>query len=423
MSYVMYLISILLISSDYFRFALNIPFMDRISVGISLVVFLYCVLIKRRKFKVLSFGFLSLLIAYYSFIVFYSLVKGNSIPAVVYGTVKISTFLFFMPLFSVLTSSELKSAVRIFVNVSIVYLSFNLFVMCLQIIFGDSIVSLFGMPAEMYNSTMKSGRPMGLYGNLPALSLSAVCLYVLIDGFFPELCQYKLKKIILLTTIILSTSKIAILILAMYFLFKYLKIKGVLKLVYIVVLFSSLVAYALNNELFVDKFVQLGRIISLGDNFYAADLTLVDWRFYCYVLAIQIFFDNPLGLGLATWGDFSSTLNSNITHNYTLVNMSDSAYSHLFVEQGVFVFLYLFVIMYPCLKKKDRRVLFFPAIAFVSFISTMGFSDTTWPAIYAFCLSSILFSHQLRFRSREGVHNSPSTQQVKHHYKHVRQCR
>ncbi|OOF31713.1 O-antigen ligase family protein [Salinivibrio proteolyticus] len=420
MSFIIYLISILLVSADYFRFALSIPFMDKLAVGLSFTVFIYFVLIKKRNCKVLSVGFLSLLIAYFSFIVIYSVFKGSSLFAVLYGVIKILTFVFFMPLFSVLNTKETLNTIRIFVNVCIVYLTVNLFVMCLQVIYGDTIVSVFGMPADMYDSTMKSGRPMGLYGNLPALSLSAVCLYVLIDSLFPQSFRYRVKKLVLLVTTVLSTSKIAILILVVYFLMKHLKSRGTSKLLYIGITCTAFIIYALNNDLFINKFVQLGEIIRLGENFYSADLNLVDWRFYCYVLAIKIFIENPLGLGLATWGDFSSILNSNINHGYTIVNMSDSAYSNLFVEQGVFAFFYFLIIIYPCIKRNDMKTNFFPIIAFISFISTMGFSDTTWPTIYAFCFSSILFSHHLRFYLSEGIRNNSCIQQSKCDYSHAR---
>ncbi|WP_426207110.1 O-antigen ligase family protein [Providencia sp. PROV272] len=278
-------------------------------------------------------------------------------------------------------------------KVGIFYFTINLLIMILQLVFGDHFVSLFLMPTEMYDDTQKAGRVMGLYGNLPALSMSALCLFILFDqniSLFKKKHSSKIKLIFSLT-IIISTSKIALISLGIYYSLKYRKKLITARIFPIIILSIVFIIYLLYEPRFINKLDQLEYIISLRENLNSAQLGHVDWRFYCYLLAISIVSQNPFGLGLGTWGDFSSTLNNQITHTYFQVYMSDSAYAHIFVEQGIFSFLYFLIILYPTIVARKKDTYIWPIIALVSFISTMGFSDTSWPAIFAICYGFTIF--------------------------------
>lgn len=389
MNALIYTISIFIISSDYFRYAFNFPFLDRIAVLISLTVFFVSISVFKRRITAFFKGYLVIIIFYISIMTIKSIYQGSSIAAISYEFFKISTFLFFIPIFSVLHRHEAIKALNFFVNVALVYYTLNLVFMILQITISDSIVSLIGMPAEIYQDSQKAGRPMGLFGNLPALALSAVCIYVLVEQFYQDLNanNAKVLKIILMLTIFLSTSKIAIITMILYYFVKNIEGNFIFRMLPVSFFLGVVSLYLINNELFLNKIEQLNNLMSLGDSFLLADLSMVDWRFYCYILAVKIFFDNPFGLGLGTWGDFSATLNPNASYDYLKVYMSDSALSHLLAEQGLLLIIYLVIILYPMLVTKSRCFLYWSLIAFLSFITTMGFSDTTWPTIYAFCFA------------------------------------
>ncbi|ENB2087499.1 hypothetical protein D0258_002296 [Vibrio alginolyticus] len=384
-----YTISILIISSDYFRYAFNFPFFDRIAILISLGVFFVSVCVFQRKITSFFKGYLVLIIFYISLVTIKSIYQGSPISAISYEVFKITTFLFFIPFFSVLHRHEAIKALNSFVNIVLFYYSLNLIFMILQVVINDNIVSLVGIPAEIYQDSQKAGRPMGLFGNLPALALSAVCIYVLVDQFFKDANVNSAKnlKIVLILTVFISTSKIAIIIMVLYYFIKNIDDNLIIKILPVSFFLGVVSFYLINNELFLNKIEQLNNLISLGDSFLLADLSMVDWRFYCYILASKIFFDNPFGLGLGTWGDFSATLNPDTSYDYLKVYMSDSAISHLLAEQGFLLFIYLIIILYPMLVTKSKCFLYWSLIAFLSFITTMGFSDTTWPTIYAFCFA------------------------------------
>lgn len=391
MVFLMYVISTFVITADYFRFAFYLPILDRLAVILSLVFFFVAVIVNKRKIKLNSKGFLPIILFYILTTLFISIVNEVPIKAYSYEIFKLLTFLSFFPIFSILNKWEKLKFLKVFCKVACVFIALNMLIMLFQILAGDAIVSIFGMPSEIYNDSQKSGRPMGLYGNLPALSISALCVYILIDIFKVYLGDKKTHKLILISTVILSTSKVAILILVSYWLIKCIGRKIIINILPIVSLIIIFLMYIENNDLFLNKLDQINAILMLGDSFLLADLSMVDWRFYCYILAFSIFLGNPFGLGLATWGDLSSSLNDNITHEYFKVYMSDSAYSHLLVEQGIFLILYMFIIFYPFIIYKVRVIFYWPMVATISFLTTMGFSDTTWPTVFSFCFSLTIY--------------------------------
>ncbi|TKF48136.1 O-antigen ligase family protein, partial [Vibrio sp. F13] len=129
-------------------------------------------------------------------------------------------------------------------------------------------------------------------------------------------------------------------------------------------------------------------IYYLSQDVSTLDLRFIEGRIYFWIHALNIFQNNFFGLGLGTWGDFSSSFNPYVKSITAYNDSSDSALSHYLVEQGLFAILYLFII-YFSLKKSGSKVNSFFIILFILFLTNSGFSQ---PMFYlGFWINAILF--------------------------------
>lgn len=383
-------------SSDYFRYAFDFSLIDKfIPVFLLLLSFVYAI-VNKRSFYVFADKYIYLIVFHILFFVFF---MSSDFLASSYEIFKLYIFLTFIPLLSILNNVDFYDAQLCFKRVALFFLGLNLIIIVGQILINPQIVKYLMMPTEIYDDTQKSGRWMGVFGNLPALSFTCLIVYVFNEFTCWVGAYKKILRLICVLTIILSTSKSAIIILLLlYFvnLFFNDEVKNSTGLKISILLFIILVIIILISDArFGNKLEQFSYMLSSDVLRYGVDSSYVDWRFLNYVQAINIFIDNPFGMGLATWGDFSSTLNAHIVHSYMQVDMSDSAISHLVVEQGVFVIIYFFMIMYPYLLQRknlsNRSISNLLTVYYLSLFTTMGFSDTTWPIIFSFAYVYLVY--------------------------------
>lgn len=391
-----YFIFLVCFSSDYFRYAFGFSLIDKlIPLLILLLSFVYAA-VNKRSIYVFADKYVYLVVFHISFLVF---LLSSDFFASSYEIFKLYIFLTFIPILSILNDVDFYNAQLCFKRVALFFLGLNLIIIVGQILIGPQIVKYIMMPTDIYEDTQKSGRWMGMFGNLPALSFTCLIVYVF-NEFTGWISAYKKAlRFICVLTVILSTSKSAMVILILLFLnnlFFNGEIKKNTVLKVLTLLFIIFVSFMLILDArFENKLDQLSYMLSSDILSYGVDFSYVDWRFLNYVQAIHIFMDNPFGLGLATWGDFSSTLNTHISHSYMQVDMSDSSISHLVVEQGIFVIIYFFIIIYPYLMQKNnlfsRSISGLLIVYYLSLFTTMGFSDTTWPMIFSFAYVYLIY--------------------------------
>lgn len=135
-----------------------------------------------------------------------------------------------------------------------------------------------------------------------------------------------------------------------------------------------------------DEFEQLsGRIEIRAKNIY-----------YGFQMILKNF---PFGLGMGTWGDFSSTFNPNVLASdiylgdikYT--KMSDIYLMHLIVEQGIFVIFFMYSLFKLSHFDRMGDYLFFSLLMVM--LVTMGFSDNILPFIASLNLFLLNFIRRL----------------------------
>lgn len=395
MKFIFYIISFCVISSDYFRFAFSFPYMDRFALLCSFSFFIYRI-VKNKRINVSVKGYGWIIFIYFLVCFFVSINGESSVASFCYELVKLLGFLFFIPFLSVLTNKEIKLLISVFLRVFFYFSVLNFLIMLSQMVFGDHVVGYLFMPTDMYDNSQKANRAMGLYGNLPALSLSALCCYIFIDNYSAKVFFINKLKIVLFLTVMLSTSKIAMIIFVVYESIKRLNKNILVKIIPVIICMCCFVYLLSFNQLFQDKLTQIELLYNMKDYISSISSSDVDLRFYCYTLAYIIFSNHPFGLGLGTWGDYSSRLNNDLEHGYQQIYMTDSAFTHIIVEQGIFILLYFFIIWYPIFQNRKSKIKYFAILATISFFTTMGFSDTTWPSIFSFFFATSLYMDKIK---------------------------
>lgn len=372
-----------LIVNDYLRFLLGFSLIDKIFPFICLLIFLWFA-IKRNVMKKYKRGFLFVLLLYITLLLLFSF---SSFGVFAYEIFKLLTFFYFIPVAMFYSKEEVESSFRILLRLSYYYFAFNLIIIILQYIFGSSVVEYFGVPSEIYLDPQKAGRYMGLFSNLPALSVSALLLYILTDMFSGYDYTYKTKTVMGIT-ILLSTSKVTILMFVLYLLYKKKNDVDLMKFFFVFIFCAfCLFFYLSSSESFANKLGQFDYILSVNDVTSYYDSQYVDLRLSNYLLSFKIFSENIFGLGLGTWGDYSATLNDHVTHDYPMVYLTDSAFTHILAEQGFILLIYLILLLYPLgikFVRVNNCLLFLTLIPVCMMFTSMGASDTSWPTLYSF---------------------------------------
>lgn len=391
-AYVLIFVSILLL--DYFSAAMGVVFIDKILP----LVFIFIGILTTLKTESIArpVFFISIFLAIHFAIVICFLFVHPI--ASLYELFKIYTFLYFIPFFSIRNQGELTLKVNSFFMAFLLVYGINAVVIILQYLVDPSIILSLGMPERLINSSNKIGRWIGIYDNLPAFALSALLIYIFCDWFGDSFKYKKAVKVLATASILISTSKLTIALFSSYYIYSLAKMNrisafGIIKIMFLVLFLATLSSYVLYDRLFdkVEQYTYFYQVIMDGGS---VNTSLIEYRLQNIFEGMKIFSQNMFGLGLGTWGDFSSTLNTN-SIPYTANHMSDSAFIHLLVEQGVFLVFYYLVMLSPCFfvdKQKRHKIIILFAVYFIASSASMGMSDSVWPLVFALLYAVTLLS-------------------------------
>ena len=321
------------------------------------------------------------------------------ITAHLYELYKLLTFMIFIPLFMVLRQKTVYAIDQKLLLLVSIFLAINTFIVILQYTVNPYIINVFGMKIGMENIAFAAGRYSGLFSNPNNLGDLAVLVYILNEIIRPE--RYKLFRLVTILSVLSSSSKHAIIILLVIFAYenrdmikkKFFKFfLGILLLIA-----ASFVTYSLNQKAFDSKINQYMSLVT-SEDLSQVRLGTVESRARKSIAGMKLVDEYfPLGTGLGTWGDASTRLND----NNQLINpetMSDSAFVHILVEQGVFIFVYLFLIFtgyFSVVKAQKKYFLSLIILFFLAIFPTMGLSSGGWPLIFSYIYVRLLFSKKL----------------------------
>jgi hypothetical protein len=289
----------------------------------------------------------------------------------------------------------------------------NLCIIATQYLVSPYIITYLGFSAEQLTHSSKTGRWVGLFEGINTLADSALLLYLLNEYVRPKI--YGILRIIFGLTVLVSTSKHAIIILALFTLFfnlnshRYFSVNknGLIKYILVAILASTILAagYYFNKPAVDSKLYQYTYFMHNIDDISLADATHIEKRALNAGIGLSITHENPFGTGLGTWGDASSTHNRH-DYQFDKVELSDSNFIHLLVEQGVFVIFY-YMLLYSAYfqAKRNGNSSHFNALMLIIFlvsVVTMGLSSGGWPLLFAYMYARVsrmplvLPSHYMR---------------------------
>lgn len=390
-------LSSLIVMSDFLRNALSFSLLDKALIIAPLALSFLAYISTRRQYTNFIKGYISIIFIYLIASVAF---MYSSFYSFLYELFRLFSYLAFIPLFSILNKSERKDFISCFITISLLFYSINLLIIFLQVLLGPQIVGVFNLNYEMYYTTSKAGRYMGLFSNLPSLSLPLLFMVILSDYMIKNNNEGKIirktrwLKYIAIFTIVLSTSKIALLALIIYYLIKYKHRINNTLFVSLLFIFIPVIFFLLSfDPRMINKYDQITFLLNSDELLNEYGSGAIDWRFENIVLSLRIFSENIFGLGLGTWGDFSATFNANPI-GYPIVTMSDSATSHHLAEQGIFVALYYMILCYPGFKSSNIHIRYYAFLPIIFFVASMGFSDSIVSLVYSLVLSYLVFEEK-----------------------------
>lgn len=311
----------------------------------------------------------------------YELVKLSLAIVLVLGCINASLHIASVPSAPVILESRLRQALT-------VALAINAAMVLVQIIVGNSALSLLGVPADYLNSPEKAGRYSGLVLNLPLWSSMLFARILLADLRLFPLDVWRTSTLNIVTfyiLLILSGQKFVILC-AILYLLAGAKRRTRIFLIALLLVCVPLLEYSDNIQI-TDRVNQAAQIADTGVKvlFAEADADadypqfhILDLRLNSWLYAWANIQANPMGRGIGTWGDFSASLNTTIENPVTL---SETQWGHLIVEQGVgalaliFFFSMPFLFAHRALRANLKWLGFF---IFAAGWFTMGSSDYLW---------------------------------------------
>lgn len=379
---------------DYLSAALNVVIIDKI---LPLLLIFIGILTTLKAESIAKPVFIIFIFLAIHFAIVISFLFVHPIASF-YELFKIYTFLYFIPIFCMQNERKLYLKVNSFFMAFLLIYGINLVVIILQYLIDPSIILNLGMPDRLINSSNKVGRWIGFFDNLPAFAISALLVYIFCDWFGDSFKYKKAVKALAAVSVLISTSKLTIAMFSLYYIYSMAKINrisasGIIKIIILVTLLITLSSYVLYDRLSdkIEQYTYFYQVIMHGGT---VNTNLIEYRLQNIFEGIKIFSQNIFGLGLGTWGDFSSTLNNNPIP-YTENHMSDSAFIHLLVEQGVFLVFYYLVMLSPCFfvnKQKRQRVIILFNVYFIATLASMGMSDSVWPLVFALLYAATLLS-------------------------------
>lgn len=295
-------------------------------------------------------------------------------PSVLYEVYKLFTPFCFIPIFVLMIRGE----INFIINILIIFLLINMIALIAQYIFGVGIIKYFGVFQDVGHYISRN-RPTGITANANIIGSFSVFIFIFTKTYYYELkgMVKNNSKIFWLLSLslsvtLLSSSKASYLCLVLFLILTGLSLRKII--LSISFSFSFLyVALFFNVFKIKDKLYSYYDFLGLISHTSAIKESQIEGRLWAWYNAITLFKNDLLGYGFGTWGDFSSRINVNLTSFNNYIDFSDSSLSHLLVEQGVFTFLY-FYILYRLLNYVPNKVPIIVIIFFMT-ITTYGFSQ------------------------------------------------
>ena len=377
-------IIILSFCANYLYGVMRIGWLDDLSILILFFLSIGLVMSSTDKFLINKHS--SIVYPLVLWLVLSVIFNYNSLLGYFYETYKIFLFIYFIPIIQVLTNEQRKKLYLWFERFCIIFFTINLGVISLQYTFGVEFLKLMGFSNEYINNPSVRGRYVGLFQG--PNEFGDMLIVVFLFNEFWRGSYYKLLRNILFISILLSTSKhamLSLLITGMLLVLGDREFSGrrkVLGLSALSIFFG--LGLMLNVDAVVVKFNQYWRFLFLlGD---VDDVSQFEYRALQIATGLKLLGQDIWGYGLGTWGDFSSTFRVGLS-DVPVSKLSDSALIHLLVEQGVFILFYFITLLWIVIKAdRDRTVICLSLICFwfIATTFTMGLSSGSWPVIFSF---------------------------------------
>ncbi|HIP13847.1 MAG TPA: hypothetical protein EYG73_14150 [Arcobacter sp.] len=396
--YVIYPLLAIVLFDDLIYLYTNIRVFGKIA-SIALLLFILFHFISKKYFSIsiIKAGSIFIIFIFFNLLMHIIFnIDSFSIVSFIYETYKLGIF-FSLFILILLNKSDSISIIHFVLKLLSIFIVLNFIVLVFQHLFGADVIKYIGINSSAMDFQTSRNRPSGLTTGANIIGVASLFIFIILNYFLieKEKFEFSLKQLkniefiryITVFTIVLSTSKNALLLLLLYPLFI-----GKIKKKYFIVIILMLITtvytvYSYNIYGINDKLLMYEYVINNYDSF---DSKLIEHRALSILEGFSMFVNNfPLGSGFGTWGDYSSSLNNNIDD----VNcMSDSYFIHLLVEQGVFVILY-FTLLFLLLRKHVLGIYMFISL-FIVFIPTMGFGSSTFPYIFSFFIFLMHFKNK-----------------------------
>lgn len=291
----------------------------------------------------------------------------------------------------------------------------NALAVAVQVLIGNKLLIMMGVPVDYFDSPEKAGRFSGLILNLPLWSAMLFVRILLSDSKLFRADPWPLKSwqlVAIYGLLLLSGQKYVLVCAAIHLLFSL--SLGKRAVLILALTMSVPVLTSTENHQIVDRIKQAGQIadegiaVLLTEADVQADypqFRFLDRRLNSWLYAWAHLRDLPNGRGLGTWGDFSAKLNPELADPVTL---SESQWAHVIVEQGYGALMLIFILCMPVLfanrvLRSNLRWLGF--FIFLAGWFTMGSSDYLW----FFMTYALLFNVRATFRKAPALRQTGPT--------------
>ncbi len=386
-------------SDNYLKAILGFSFFDDIANILILVLGLIYMLNKQGVNQLKNKTF-TLLFLFYILIAFMFLLV--SINAFFYELYKLLVFLFFIPIVSSLNTESIKNLEKNLLKFFLTLLFINSFVIVLQYIISPNITTIFGVSNVYIDRADNMNRMSGLFENVNIYGDLCLLIY-LFNEIISKNRRYRLLKILSIISILISTSKHAIIGLLIILIIQNYKLiyKNIAKGFYLIIIFISIgfFAYTINQKSIENKITSYTYLFSKTEDLNGIDEGRIEGRGQNLIDGINIMKRNNFhGNGLGTWGDYSSTFSNENNIGFENNTMSDSSLIHILVEQGYVSILY-FLLLFSgifSVSKKYKKFFLLLMFSYLIFITvTMGFSSGSWPILFSYIYIRLLYSKTL----------------------------
>ena len=371
--------------------------------NLSLVVLIFlsflflCLTLKIKKINSMFFLFLIIYTSLLIIFCFYELIPF------IYEYYKLMIFAYFIFIFSIFHKKYFLFFDSFIIKMMLFILFFNFLIIIIQYLISPEIILYFGMSENLLLKSSRMGRWAGFFEN--PNNLADTALLCLILSLFVNTRVSKYLLIVSTITILISTSKHAILVLILVFLINYrkklLKLNFKTIFLFFALIVSLYLVYLQNEKSIIDKIIYMEYFINNKNNllFTAIDNS-IDYRTQSFAIGLHYFLDFfPTGTGLGTWGDASSKfISHSIIPEKFIRSMCDSSFSHIIAEQGIFSILYFALLIYSYfIVYKHYRIYFIMLILFyfIVIFFTMGLSSYTWPYLFSYIYARLFYSKNI----------------------------